>query len=122
MKQYDGRRCGAIKRAIENHIHPKNSRSDFYVEYSNWYIGVTNNTVVRKGQHKRSKKTLALHFEYWDAGTVENACEVEKHFHTLGMKDKHGTGGVRANTTFVYLFKISTNIFDDFAHLFGFIK
>lgn len=112
-------RVGAIKRAIENHIHPKNNRSDFYVDYANWYIGVTNNTNVRKGQHKRTKKTAALHFEYWDAGTMENACEVERHFHKKGMRDKHGKGGVRASTTYVYLFKINTNIIDDLAHLFG---
>lgn len=118
-QQYDGRRCGAIKRAIETHIHPKNHRSDFYRDYRNWYIGVTNNTNVRKAQHKRTKKTPALHFGYWDAGTVENACKVEKYFHELGMKDKHGTGGVRPNTTYVYVFKITTNIFDDLAHLFG---
>lgn len=115
----NGHKIGALKRLIEEHIHPNNHRSDFYKKYGNWYIGVTNNTSLRKIQHIKSKQIAALHFKAWNAETKENALEVEKFFHLLGMRDKHGAGGVRDTTTWVYVFKIRTNIIDDLAHLLG---
>ena len=47
---------------------------------------------------------------------------IEKYFHDLGMKDKSSVGGARESTTYVYVFKIRTNIADDLAYIFGVIK
>lgn len=117
-----GYKIGAIKRAIEVHIHPNNNRSDFYVNYKNWYVGITNNVNLRKAQHQKGKNIPALHFKSWNAETKSNAIEIEKYFHNLGMKDKSSVGGARDSTTYVYVFKIRTNIADDLANLFGLLK
>jgi predicted GIY-YIG superfamily endonuclease len=117
-----GHKIGAVKRAILNHIHPKNNRSDFYVRYSNWYIGITNNVKIRKAQHQKNKNIAALHFKAWNTDTKKNAIEIEKHFHALGMRDKASIGGAKDSTTYVYIFKVKTNIADDVAYLFGIIN
>lgn len=115
-------KVAGIKGAIEHYIHPNNNRSDIIRIYRNWYIGITNNTGIRKAQHIREKKTKALYFHFWDAGNKETAIEIEKYFHTKGMKDKDSVGGAKSTSSYVYIFKISTTIADDLAHLFGIIK
>jgi len=112
MSKINGHKIGAIKRAIENHIHPDNNRSFIYAVYRNWYIGVTNNPNVRKAQHENQKQLTALHFQFWEADTKENALEVELYFHELGMLDKHGQGGIRNSSTVVYVFKIKPHALD----------
>jgi len=112
MATRNGNRIGAVKRAIENHIHPKNGRSFLISSYSNWYIGVSNNPLVRKAQHEYTKQLTAMHFQYWELDCKEDALEVEEYFHDLGMADKKGAGGVRRNTTTVYVFKISPHLFE----------
>ena len=117
MAVRNGNRIGAVKRAIENHIHPKNGRSFLFSSYSNWYIGVSNNPLVRKAQHEYSKQLTAMHFQYWELDRKEDALEVEEYFHYLGMADKKGAGGVRSSTTTVYVFKISPHILDHLADM-----
>ena len=117
-----GHKIGAIKRAIADHIHPNNGRSDIYVNYRNWYVGITNNVNLRKIQHQKGKNIPALHFKSWNAESKNNAIVIEKYFHDLGMKDKSSVGGARESTTYVYVFKIRTNIADDLAYIFGVIK
>jgi hypothetical protein len=119
---YHGQTIGAIKRAVEDHIHPLKGRSDFYVNYGNWYVGITNNVTLRRIQHQKSKKIPALHFRAWNANSKINAIEVEKHFHGKGMKDKACVEGARDTTTYIYVFKIRTNIVDDLAYMFGILK
>ena len=113
----NGNKIGAIKRAIENHIKVENGRSLFFKDYNNWYIGITNNVGVRKSQHKSTKDTNALHFKYWDAGTKQDAIEIERYFHLLGMKDKINVGNAKKDTIYVYVFKIRTNIEIGRAHV-----
>src|ERR1700756_4831992 len=104
-------KIGAIKRAIEFHIHPSNNRSDFYVEYGNWYCGVTNDETMRKAQHKYTKQISAMYFKAWNAGSKINSLAVEKYFHSKGMRGfSKSPGGVRQNSKFVYIFKLRTNI------------
>lgn len=118
-----GNQISAIKRAIENYIHPKNHRSDFYVEYSNWYCGVTNDSTKRKAKHKWGKKIPALYFHAWNAKTKANSLEVEKHFHNKGMRGiSKSPGGVRSTSVQVYVFKWKTNIADDLAHFFEMVE
>lgn len=118
----NGHKAGAIKRAIEYYIHPNNKRSDIIRVYGNWYIGITNNTQIRKAQHIKEKSTKALYFNYWDAGNKITAVEIEKYFHSLGMKDNATIGGAKSDSCYVYIFKLRTTIADDIAHLFGLVK
>lgn len=112
-------KIGAIKRAIESYIHPDNKRSDFYVEYSNWYCGVTNDDTERKAQHKYEKNISAMYFKAWDAGSKANALAIEQYFHSKKMRGESKTpGGVKNSSRFVYVFKWHTNIADDLARFF----
>jgi len=112
MAAINGHKVGAIKRAIENHIHPKNGRSFIYSEYANWYVGITNNPSIRKVQHQYEKDITAHHFQCWDADTRANALEIEFYFHELGMRDKNWQGGTKPNSTWVYIFKINAHFLD----------
>lgn len=116
----DGRKRAAIIRAIEHHISPKNKngRSDFFVEYSNWYCGVTNKEAVRKAQHENKNGEKTFYFKAWDAGSKKLALEIEAHFHAKGMQGNGGTGGVIDTTKYVYVYKKSPNVFDRLARLF----
>lgn len=119
MTEKSNPKVGAIKRAIENHIHPDNGKSDFYVKYSNWYCGVTNDDAKRKAAHKFTKDIPALYFKSWDAGSKSNSLAIEKYFHSKGMRgDSKSPGGVRTSSRYVYVFKWKTNIADDIAHFF----
>lgn len=112
-------KIAAIKRAIENYIHPDNNRSDFYVRYSNWYCGVTNDDTKRKASHKYDKKISAMYFKSWDAGSKENALAIESHFHNKLMRGKSNSpGGVKSSSRYVYVFKWLTNFADDISHFF----
>lgn len=117
----DGRKKMAIIRAIESYISHNNKagRSDFYVEYSNWYCGVTNSESVRKAQHANNNGEATYYFKAWDAGSKELALEVESHFHAKRMQGDGGTGGVRITTTFVYVYKKSPNVVDRLARFFN---
>jgi|GEM_PF-1249990 len=112
MPQLDGHKIGAIKRAIENYIHPSNRRSFIFSEYENWYIGITNDTKRRKAEHEYKKELETLHFNSWDAGTVQNAVEIEKYFHDKGMKDKASVGNAKKDSIYVYVFKIQPHALD----------
>jgi len=106
-------KIGAIKRAIENYIHPANSRSGFYVNHTNWYCGVTNDETRRKAAHKYGKNITALYFKAWDAGSKTNALAIERYFHSLGMLGQSkSSGGVRSSSRYVYIFKRHKNIAD----------
>ncbi|MEI2708292.1 MAG: hypothetical protein V9E96_04640 [Chitinophagaceae bacterium] len=118
----NGYKVGAIKRAIEDYIHPNNNRSDLIKVYGNWYVGITNDAMVRKAQHIKEKSTKALYFNFWDTGNKSTAIEIEKFFHQLGMKDKASIGGAKSDSKFVYVFKLHTTLADDLAHLFGLVK
>ena len=108
----NGHKIGAIKRAIENHIHPNSGRSFLYSMYKNWYIGITNDPAIRKAQHEYQKELTAMHFQWWEADSLDNALEIERHFHDLKMQDKHGAGGAKKNSTMVYVFKIDYHLLD----------
>ncbi len=112
-------KIGAIKRAIENYIHPDNNRSDFFVKYSNWYCGVTNDDTKRKAAHRYGKNISAMYFKAWDAGTKANALAIEDYFHSKNMRGKsQSSGGVRTSSRYVYVFKWYTTIADDVAAFF----
>jgi len=119
MATNSGHKIGAIKRAIENHIHPDSGRSFLYVDYSNWYIGITNDPSVRKAQHEYQKQLTAMHFQWWEAGSKDNALEIEEYFQDAGMQDKKGAGGAKKNSTMVYIFKINTHFLDLLVNILG---
>ena len=112
MATLNGHKIGAIKRAIDNHIHTDSGRSFIYSDCANWYVGITNNPSVRKTRHEYEKQLTALYFKSWEADTKANAREIEMHFHKLGMKEKDSEGGTKPNSTMVYVFKIKHNLLD----------
>ncbi|MEI6574769.1 MAG: hypothetical protein WCO63_01170 [Bacteroidota bacterium] len=73
--------------------------------YENWYVGVTNNPNVRNKAHKNKNVEEPFFWLCIDTGSQGIALEVERYFHEKGMKDKRLTGGVKDNTTYVYVYK-----------------
>jgi len=76
----------AIKAAIEMRVG----------EYSYWTIGVTDNPVRSRGEHRNPDA-----WHDWNADTEQEARNVEAYFIAKGMKGATGGGG-RAD--YVYIF------------------
>lgn len=86
--------------------------STISVVYGNWYVGVTNTPHIRKGQHKIKIETEPYFWQEYNARTKEIALAIESRFHRKGMKESHKTGGVRAESKYVYVYKKYPTIFD----------
>ena len=74
----------------------KASIDTFIVGYSMWTIGITDNPVIKKQEHKNPK-----HWRRWDAGTEESARRIVKCFIDKGCKGD--TSGV-IKSNYVYIF------------------
>jgi hypothetical protein len=84
--------------------------STLYVEFSNWYIGVTNDPQSRELSHRQKAST-----QYWvcfNARSKKIALLIETWGHSKGMLETDKKGGVRENTKFVYIYKKHGNIVD----------
>jgi len=84
-----------IKQAIEKKV--KNAKK---VDYSIWYIGITEDPDRRKREHEDEGKNTKFWIQ-WKADTETIARNVEEYFIDKGMKG--GTGGGE-NPTYVYVF------------------
>jgi hypothetical protein len=116
--EVNNRKIGAIKREIEKHL----SNCDTIRGYSNWYVGITNDTARRRLEHRTAKKlTDCVYFKSWDVGTKEQSAIVESHFHKKGMLDKHGSRGAVDTSKYVYVFKAEIGFVDAIFHLLGLI-
>ena len=93
-----------IKRKIKRWVRAK---SLFWIRYSKWYVGITNNPNLRLSQHRTGKLRKPRFFMAWDAESLFNARTIEKHFGQLGkgMKGGKALGNVRKTTHWVYVYK-----------------
>ena len=80
------------------------AHSLLFVEWDNWYVGVTNDLDKRLATHRRrwgKDFKVRTHFQLSDA---RQAAAVEKHFLQKGMR---GSGGGWArDSVYVYVFKV----------------
>lgn len=86
--------------------------STIYVNYSRWYIGVTNNPEIRKSQHKSLNNEEPYAWKHWYCYSKENALDIEKYFHQKGMLETDKTGGVADDSKYVYVYKKYPTILD----------
>ena len=66
-----------IKKEIETHVR---GYSNFFVVYSNWYIGITNNVSKRKTQHKTANKGDLYFWVDYNARSRRIAEAIELYF------------------------------------------
>ncbi len=100
-----------IKNGIKKHIA---DNSIGVVLYYKWYCGITKHEgITRLKQHIREKKISGLYFMQIDAGTKDNAHEIEVHFSKKGMANKPHAGGAKKDSKYVYVFKISPTWIDE---------
>jgi len=72
--------------------------------YSSWRIGLTHDLADRKRYWKENEKQNVSHWSDWQADSLSDAQDIERHFINKGMKG--GTGGnleARYNV-YVYVF------------------
>jgi hypothetical protein len=86
--------------------------STFFVEYSNWYIGITNKPHIRKSQHTTNIEGKPYFWQEYNARTRNIAEAIEKRFHDKGMKDARHVGGAKSDSKYVYVYKKYPTIFD----------
>jgi len=92
----------AIKSQITKHI--KKSMNSENPRLKNWYVGITNNEKRRKAEHKA--KMLNLKFwKSFNAGTLNNANEIEAYFSEKGTSNRPSKNGANEKSKFVYVFK-----------------
>jgi len=74
-----------------------------------WYIGITDNTERRKGEHEKDGNDIG-HWKDWNPESEEDARDIEKFFLNKGCSNcsksnslKGGTGG-GGNANYVYIY------------------
>jgi predicted GIY-YIG superfamily endonuclease len=70
------------------------------LSYSDWYIGITDDTKRRRAEHENEGK-ICIYWSDWKADSEAIARNVEAYFIDRGMKG--GTGGGE-HPTYVYVF------------------
>ena len=82
-----------------------NHNSLLYIEWDNWYVGVTNNLPKRLACHRNRYGRDFRIIGHWSTRSPEIAAAVEKHFLQKGMNGSGG--GWTHNSIHIYVFKIS---------------
>jgi len=98
------RKVAGIKGAIEKWV----ARNSFiYVEYGNWYVGITGNPSSRKSDHNTANFLGVRRWKVWDAGSLQNARAIEEYFgaNGKGMDGGRVTGGVTTKSRYIYVYK-----------------
>jgi len=93
----------AIKAQFTKHI--KDSMGSVNPRINHWYAGITNNTDRRKAEHILEKEIIK-HWKFIDAGSVDNANEVEKYFSEKGTRNLPFKNGGKKNSKYAYIFKL----------------
>lgn len=81
------------------------AKSLLYIEWDNWYVGVTNDIPKRLAAHRRRYGRDFAVVAHWTTASAQHAAAIEKHFLQLGMNG--AGGGWTSNSVHVYLIKIS---------------
>jgi len=98
-----------IKKEIEAHVR---GYSNFFVVYSNWYIGITNNVSKRKTQHKTANKGDLYFWVDYNARSRRIAEAIELYFHKKGMLETEKVGGAKEDSKYIYVYKKHPTIVD----------
>lgn len=72
--------------------------------FSDWYCGITNNTNIRKAQHKKTNGEI----KHWIALKAKNkteANEIESYYNSKGTMNSSNIAGAKSNSTYVYIFR-----------------
>jgi hypothetical protein len=94
-----------VKRTISQVQRFVRGNSFLYVEWDNWYVGVTNDLDRRLAAHRRRHGKHFRVLSHWELREAAQAAAVEKHFLDKGMQG--AGGGWTHNSVHVYVFKIS---------------
>jgi GIY-YIG catalytic domain len=89
-----------IKKAIVDFV---SNNSAFYVDYTNWYVGITNDVYTRLSKHESNRGKEIKIFRHWEAETARIAADLEMEFLNAGMNGSHG--GWAMNSYFIYVYK-----------------
>lgn len=112
--------CKKIKTEFSKFV-KENSKKE--VEFSKWYVGITNAVKRRIAEHNVNKGKIKL-FTSKYAFSLENANEIEKIFAKIGTANAVQKGGANTSSKYVYIFKMPSKEglsgFDD--GLNGYIK
>lgn len=93
----------SIVAKINAHIRANSTMG--YVNYSRWYVGITNDVKIRKSKHNQTFPNN-MYFQFFDAGTMDTANQIEAHFSkNKGTINDSGKGGAKENSIYVYAFK-----------------
>ena len=98
-----------IIKSIENWIA---ENSTLAVNYSRWYVGVTNNEQSRKSKHKSDTGGDIYFWHSYNARSKKIALAIELHFHKKGMLETHLPGGTAIDTRLVYVYKKRPTLID----------
>ncbi len=98
-----------IRRKIEAWVKENSTLS---VDYSRWYVGVTNNENARKSQHKSQQGKELYFWQSFNARSRKLALAIELHFHKKGMLEKDVPGGTAQDSKLVYVYKKYPTILD----------
>jgi len=104
MRQNPNYKCAAIIRAIKNWV---KDHSFLWVDYSNWYVGITGDPSGRKSRHNSDNLFNVGSWKSWDAESYSNARAIEKYFGGDG-KGMYGgivKGGANRRSKYVYVYK-----------------
>ena len=100
------------KNAIEIFNRHVDEHSSFTIDYTRWYVGVTNNPLSRKNAHKSILGHEIFFWKHFYCKSKLIALAVEKFFHDKGMLEKDLQGGTASNTYYVYVYKKYPTILD----------
>ncbi len=92
----------SIKSEITKHF--SKSMNSEKPRLDSWYVGITNDTKRRKGEHRVN----VLGLKYWktfDAETMENANEIESYFSKKGTINLPSKNGANSFSKYVYVFR-----------------
>ena len=113
MKKENPLKTKTAKKIIKEIELQVSENSTLYVEYSNWYCGITNNPTVRKSGHKSKNNRKPAFWKSFNARSVKISLSIETHFHKKGMLDTDDKGGYdKEKSKFIYVYKKHPTILD----------
>ena len=86
--------------------------STLSVDYTRWYVGVTNNEQARMSKHKSDLGGDLYFWKSYNARSKKIALAIELHFHKKGMLETHLPGRTAPDTQRVYVFKKRPTLID----------
>ena len=98
-----------IIRLINRHL---SENSSFVIDYTRWYIGVTNNPLARKSSHKSKNQCEVYFWNHYYCRSVNVSLAIEQYYHKKGMLETNLVGNALTNSYYVYVYKKYPTIID----------